>query len=59
MLQVVDTVTFIKLLRLSWYDHVERIGNQRMPKQIAASTMEGTRKRGYHVKDGQMRLRWI
>jgi hypothetical protein len=46
ILQGADILKFIKLLRLRWYNHVERLGNERKPKQIAASTMEGTRKRG-------------
>jgi len=41
-----------KFLRLRWCGHVERIGHQQMPKQIAASTIEGTRKRG------RSRKRW-
>jgi hypothetical protein len=41
------TAKFIKLLRLRWYGHVERMQNQRMLKQIPASTTtEGIRKRG-------------
>jgi len=46
MLQGADIVKFIKFLRLRWCGHVERIGSQQMPKQIAAPKMEGTRKRG-------------
>jgi hypothetical protein len=34
-------VRFTKSILLRWYGHVER-----MPKQIATATMEGTRKRG-------------
>jgi hypothetical protein len=33
-----------------WHGHVERMQNQRMPKQTATSTMEGTRKRGQPCK---------
>jgi hypothetical protein len=39
-------VKFIKFLRLRKYGHIEKMQNQRMPKQIATATMEGTRKRG-------------
>jgi hypothetical protein len=52
MLQWADIVKFIKFLRLRWCGHVERIENQQIPKQIAAFTMEGTRKRG------RTRKRW-
>jgi hypothetical protein len=44
-LQGADIVKFIKSSRKRWYGHAERMQNQRMPKQIAA-TIEGTRKRG-------------
>jgi hypothetical protein len=52
MLQWADIVKFIKFLRLRWCGRVERIGNQQITKQIAAFTMEGTRKRG------RTRKRW-
>jgi hypothetical protein len=42
MLQGTDIVKFLKILRLRWCGHVEKIGSQQMPKQIAAPTMEGT-----------------
>ena len=32
--------------RLRWCGHVERMQNQEMPKQIAVTVMEGTRRRG-------------
>jgi hypothetical protein len=35
-----------KSSRMRWYGHVERMQNQGIPKQIAAATIEGTRKRG-------------
>ena len=35
----------IKCVRLRRCDRVERMQNQRMPKQIATDTIEGTRKR--------------
>jgi hypothetical protein len=38
-------VKFIKYFRLRWCGHVERMRNQRMPKQMAAVTAEGTRDR--------------
>jgi hypothetical protein len=45
-LQGADIVKFIKYSRIRWYGHVERIQNKRMSKQIAAATIEGTKKRG-------------
>jgi hypothetical protein len=51
-LQGADIVKFIKSSRTRWYGHVERMHNQRMPKQIAAVTTEGTR------KIGRPRKRW-
>jgi hypothetical protein len=41
-----DIVIFIKSFRLRCYGQVERMQNQRMPKQVATATVEGTRKRG-------------
>jgi hypothetical protein len=41
-----DIVKFIKSSGIRWYGHVERVQNQRLPKQIAAAIIEGTRKRG-------------
>jgi hypothetical protein len=49
---VADIVKLIKSSRIRWYGHVERIQNLRMPKQIAATTIEGTR------KIGRPRKRW-
>lgn len=46
ILQKTRTVKFIKSLRLKWFCHVKRMQNQRMPKQIAAAKVEGTRERG-------------
>jgi hypothetical protein len=45
ILQGADIVKFIKSSRIRWYGHVERMQNQRMPKQIAAATIEGTKER--------------
>jgi hypothetical protein len=50
ILQGADIVKFIKSSRIRRYGHVERMQNQRMPKQIAAATTEGTRKRGRPCK---------
>jgi hypothetical protein len=35
-----NNVIFIESLRLGWYGHVERMQNQRMPKQIATAKVE-------------------
>jgi hypothetical protein len=52
VIQKADILEFIKSFRLRYYDHVEKIQNQRMPKQIATFTKEGTR------KTGRPRKRW-
>jgi hypothetical protein len=39
-----DMVKFAESLQPRWYGHAERMQNLRMPKQIAKTTMEGTRK---------------
>ena len=41
-----DFIRLLKSLRPRWYGHVERRQNQRMSKQTAAATMEGTMKSG-------------
>jgi hypothetical protein len=51
ILQGADIVKFIKSSRIRWYGHVKRMQNQRMPKQIAATTIEGS-------KRGRPRKRW-
>jgi hypothetical protein len=51
-LQGADIVKIIKSSRTRWYGHVERMHFQRIPKQIAAVTTEGTR------KIGRPRKRW-
>jgi hypothetical protein len=45
-----DIVKFIKSLRLRWCGHTERMNNERMPKKILTSKMEGKRKRGRPYK---------
>jgi hypothetical protein len=51
-LQGADIAKFIKSSKIRGYGHVERMQNQRMPKQIAAATIRGTR------KIGRPRKRW-
>jgi hypothetical protein len=41
-----DFVRLLNSLRPRWYGHVERMQNQRMSKQTATATMEGTTKSG-------------
>jgi hypothetical protein len=41
-----EDVKLIKSLLLRWYGHVERMQNQRIPKQIVTPAVKGTRKRG-------------
>jgi hypothetical protein len=50
ILQGAVIVKFIRSSRIRQYGHVERMKNQRMPKQIAAATTEGIRKRGRPCK---------
>jgi len=51
MLQRVDTVIFLKSLRLGYFGYVERMQSQRMPEEIATATVEGGRKGENHVKE--------
>jgi hypothetical protein len=53
ILEGADIVKFIKSLRLRWSGHIERMNNERTPKKILTTEMEGTRKRGRLCK------RWI
>jgi hypothetical protein len=57
ILQGADIVKFIKSSKIRWYGHIERIQNQRMPKQIAATAIEGSMKEEDHAKDGRTRLK--
>jgi hypothetical protein len=52
ILEGADIVKFIKSLRVRWCGHIERMNNERMPKTIMITKMEGTRKEEDHVKDG-------
>ena len=40
-----DTVKLIGSLEVIWFGHIERMQSQRIPKEIATTTMEGRRKR--------------
>jgi hypothetical protein len=51
ILEGADNVKFIKSLRLRWCGHIERMKNERMPKKIMTTKMEGTRKRGRPRKE--------
>jgi hypothetical protein len=53
ILEGADIVKFKKSLRFRWCGHIERMNNERMPKRIMTTKMEGTRKRG------RPRKRWI
>ena len=41
-----DIVKWIKTQRISWLGHLERVDEDRMPKNIFTQEMEGTRRRG-------------
>jgi hypothetical protein len=45
----------MKSLRLRWYGLIERMQNQRMPKQTATATVKGTGNDEDNVKDGETR----
>jgi hypothetical protein len=41
-----NIVKWIKGQRISWLGHLERMGEDRMPKKIFTQELEGTRRRG-------------
>jgi hypothetical protein len=41
-----NIVKWIKGQRISWLGHLERMGEDRMPKKIFTQEMEGSRRRG-------------
>jgi hypothetical protein len=41
-----NIVKWIKQQRISWLDHLERMEENRMPKNIFTQELEGTRRRG-------------
>jgi hypothetical protein len=41
-----NVVKWIKGQRISWLGHLERMGEDRMPKKIITQELEGTRRRG-------------
>jgi hypothetical protein len=41
-----NIVKWIKGQRISWLGHLERIGEDRVPKKIFTQELEGTRRRG-------------
>ena len=50
---------FIKSPRRRWYGLVDRMQNQRMPKQITTATVEGTGKEEDDARHGKTRLKRI
>jgi len=47
-----NIVKWIKVQRISWLGHLERMEEDRMPKKIFTQELEGTRRRG------RLRKRW-
>jgi len=45
-----NIVKWIKVQRISWLGHLERLEEDRMPKKIFSQELEGTRRRGRHRK---------
>ena len=45
-----NIVKWIKGQRISWLGHLERMEEDRIPKQIFTEELEGTRRRGRHRK---------
>ena len=41
-----NIVKWVKGQRISWLGHLERMGEDRMPKKIFTQELEGTRRRG-------------
>jgi hypothetical protein len=52
IIQGADIVKFTKSIRFRWYDQVERMPNQIMPRQTATTTMEHGKEED-RVKDGE------
>jgi len=52
LLQEEDIVKLIKLLRFRWHGYTGRMNNERMPKKVVTTRMEGV------VKTGRPRKRW-
>lgn len=48
-----DIVIYIKRARLRWFGHVERMGEERLPKKLLIGRPDGNRPRG------RPRLRWM
>jgi hypothetical protein len=42
----VNVIKCIKGQRMSWFGHLERMEEDRMPKKIVTQELEGTRRRG-------------
>ena len=45
-----NIVKWIKVQRISWLGHLERMEEDRMPKKIFTQELEGKRRRGTHEK---------
>ena len=40
---------------LEWFEHVERMGNERLLKRVRRANVEGNRGEGDHREDGGMK----
>jgi len=52
-----NIVKWIKGQRINWLGHLERMGEDRMPKKIFTQELEGTRRRGRPRKRLERRSR--
>jgi hypothetical protein len=54
-----NIVKWIKGQRINWLGHLQRMEEDKMPKNIFTQELEGTRRRGRRRKDGKRKLKEI